>query len=308
MAHAPPCFILGSPRSGTTLLRRILDEHPDLAVSPETHFVSKTLRWARRGIRGGRNTDWDRFRRAVHANTYLDSMRPFFDETPPRDPRPLVRDVIGRIFSSYARSRGKSRWGEKTPHHIWFWRWIDELFPDARYLAIVRDGRDVTCSLSRKDWATSDLLANAARWKREWHLINRLDRALGDRVCRVWYEDLVRDPPSVIHPACAFLGLTRDPGMLERHEERHGAIHTESIGRHRRDLDESTVRALDALLGPELRAEGRYEVRSKPLGAAATLWVNVRAQSGLFRELLGKRVRSTVRRRSPSRSHPTHRD
>jgi len=294
-----PLFILGSARSGTTLLRRLLNEHPDLALPRETHFISKTLRWARKGIRDGRITDWDRFRRAIAANAFMDELAPFIDETPLEDPRPLVRDVFDRAMTGYARSLGKTRWGEKTPPHLWFWAWIDELFPDARYLVISRDGRDVACSLALKDWAASDLLVNAARWKSEARKVTRLLSQVGPRAHRIWYEDLVRDPEAVLRGVCAFMDLPYDARMLARHSEAHGPVHDGSVGRHRRVLDKRTIRRMDALIGAELRAEGRYEIRSKPLGIVTRVWVHLRARAGLLRELAGKRAWRADAPRSP---------
>jgi len=302
---APPFFIVGSARSGTTLLHSMLDCHSEVAIPPETHLVGRSLRPARPCIRNGRVADWEGFAAAVRANPSMAPLMEFLPAEPPPEP-PSLRGVLDGVFAGYARSRGNRRWGEKTPHHLWFWRDLDAIFTDARYLVVARDGRDVACSLSEVEWSSGDPLVNAARWKVEWRKAIRLLEEAGERAHRVFYEDLVAEPEPVLRGVCAFLGLDFEPALLEGFAGNRDVIHdrerdwkarnltaltAESVGRHRRDLSPHLVRRLDCLLERELRESGRYAIDSRPLGAAAALLLKARAMAGLARELAGKRRR-----------------
>jgi Sulfotransferase family len=145
----PPVFVVGCPRSGTTLLRLMLDAHPDLSIPPESHFIPLVWRvrdryetsggfdgekMARDVFRGIRFRDW-----SLPESEVLDELG-----------RVAPSDLAGSIacfFCAYAGRNGKERWGDKTPGYSMELPLLASLFPDARFVHLIRDGRDVALSL-----------------------------------------------------------------------------------------------------------------------------------------------------------------
>ena len=128
-------------------------------------------------------------------------------------------DVIRCLNASYARSRGKTRYGNKTPKHVLHMPEIAELFPEARFVHIVRDGRDVALSYLSKDFGPSDVRSAADVWRARVER-GRADGArLGERrYAELRYEDLLTDPEAELRTICAFLDLPFDDAMLRYHE------------------------------------------------------------------------------------------
>jgi hypothetical protein len=229
----PYLFIVGCPRSGTTLLQRLLDAHPQLAVIDETRWVDHWYR-ERKGItREGfvtgelitRLLDLPRFARLGLGREELEGLLDV--DRPLSYPR-----FVARLYDLYGRSRGKSLVGDKTPRYVRSIRILHELFPDTRFVHLIRDGRGT--SLSVVNWRKADKLATtfptwgehpvatAALWW-EWQV--RLGReagaSLGSRLYyEIRYEALVADPEHELGALCDFLDLTFDEAMLRFHEGR----------------------------------------------------------------------------------------
>ncbi len=278
----PPFFVVGSGRSGTTLLHSMITSHSAIAIAPETQLMSKAVRSAEaRGVVSrGRVVDPEGLKRVLAESRYTQPLVEYLEELPvTRDD--ALGEVLHRLFMAYARARGKLRWGEKTPHHLWYWRQLDQLFPTARFIIVVRDGRDVASSLTRSPWAADNLLLNAYRWKVEQRQARQLMAALPARSLEVRYERLVSEPGAELGQVCAFLGVEFEDRMMSEfaradviHEHEHAwkarnreALSTKSIGRYRRDLSPDDVLQLETLLEPELRAMG-YDVSGSVGGAA----------------------------------------
>jgi hypothetical protein len=229
----PYLFIVGCPRSGTTLLQRLLDAHPQLAVIDETRWVDHWYR-ERKGItREGfvtgelitRLLDLPRFARLGLGREELEGLLDV--------DRPLsYPGFVARLYDLYGRSRGKSLVGDKTPRYVRSIPILHELFPDTRFVHLIRDGRGT--SLSVVNWRKADKLATtfptwgehpvatAALWW-EWQV--RLGREagalLGSRLYyEIRYEALVADPEHELEALCDFLDLTFDEAMLRFHEGR----------------------------------------------------------------------------------------
>ena len=136
-----PLILLGVSRSGTTLLRVILDRSPGVAIPDESFFVPLLARRHRGRVDAGRFLD-DLGRLPVLADWGLR----------PGDVAPLLSwdlttgDAIAAIFEAYALKAGKPRWGDKTPMYMRHLPLLENLFPDAVYVHLIRDGRDVALS------------------------------------------------------------------------------------------------------------------------------------------------------------------
>ena len=215
---APPLIILGVGRSGTTLLRVMLDRNSELAIPYETFFVPQLAH---------------RHRRRPQLDQFLDDLgrlRTLYDwGIRPEDVRPRLREgmttseAIGAIFETYAERQGKQRWGDKTPLYMQQLPLLERLFPDAIWVHLVRDGRDAALSFlelpagfSGKTWAQPRTVAQfAARWRTEILAARRLGRHSGARYLELRYEDLVAEPERELHRICEHGALPWEPGMLD---------------------------------------------------------------------------------------------
>ena len=229
----PYVFIVGCPRSGTTLLKRMVDAHPQIAITPETHWVPRCVR-KKIGVSD------DGLVTPQLVPTLL-AYRKFANLKITRDEiealvasgRPLrYADFVSAVFDLYARGQRKRLAGDKTPGYVQEIPLLHELWPGARIVHLIRDGRDV--GLSVLDWDRAprtagryaiwdeDRVTTAALW---WERFVRLGREAGetlgpDLYCEVRYESLVTDPVGVSEALCGFLDLPYDEAMVRFHEGR----------------------------------------------------------------------------------------
>jgi len=213
-------FFVGCGRSGTTLLRAIMNAHPELAVPYETHFAVALARVRHRYERP----------HGFDADAFLSDLLP--DERYRRwgVPDETVRasfaarpvhsypDAIRRIYALYAQSQGKPLYANKTGNYVMRMREIVELFPEACFVHLVRDGRDVALSRMAVAWGDSRFDEAVLSWRQQVEAGRRAARALGlgpRRYLEVRYEQLVTDPASVARTVCGFLDLAFVPEMLD---------------------------------------------------------------------------------------------
>jgi Sulfotransferase family len=211
-------FIVGVPRSGTTLLRLMLDAHPRLAIPPETGFLSRLVRlpWLWPAGLGRRRLltiitraqSWPDFHLDAHALAEaLDAVKPF-----------TLADGLRAFYRLYAARFNKSLWGDKTPLYGRHAYAIARLLPEARFIHLIRDGRDVALSLRTTWFAPSRRVdALAGYWARELQRARRQGKRL-KYYTEVRYEALLRNPEQVLRDICQFLELEFDPRMLSYYE------------------------------------------------------------------------------------------
>jgi hypothetical protein len=229
----PYVFLVGCPRSGTTLLHRIVDAHPDIAVINETQWVPQ--RWERRVGVAPDGTVTPRFVPQLLAHRRFSRL-----QIEARHVENLVQDgypkhyasFVTELFDLHGQLKGKRLVGEKSPGYVRHLPTLHALWPESRIVHLIRDGRDV--ALSVLDWKKSDhivgrystwgedRMATAALWW-EWHV--RLGRDAADvigpeRYCEVRYESLVADPEGECRRLSAFLEVPYDDAMLRFHEGR----------------------------------------------------------------------------------------
>lgn len=217
----PLVFIVGSGRSGTTLLRAMCDAHRDLAITHEAHFVAAMGRHHRRYEGNGSFATGrfvaDLYRDPKFRQVGVDrgSVERALRSSPPRS----FAEAVHEVFAVHARSRGKSRAGDKTPGYVLRMPLLARLFPEARFVHLVRDGRDVAVAFSEVSFGPHDAGEAATYWKRRVGRGRRAGRALGpDRYLEVRYEELVADSEPVLRGVCDFVGLPFDAAMLRYHE------------------------------------------------------------------------------------------
>lgn len=212
---APPFFIVGNDRSGTTMLRIILDRGPDAAIPPESMFLTDVEVPADEESSGAA---WQALAEEVwrHPKVRLWDLPGEPPHVPPDlEPADAARFVLGAPFEAYARKHGKPRWGDKTPHYVHHIDQLLEIWPDARFVILVRDGRDVALSLRRMPFGPNNAWAAAQWWARGIRAGAAAARAHPEAVMTVCYEDLVHDPATHVAAVCEFLGLSFEPDMLD---------------------------------------------------------------------------------------------
>jgi hypothetical protein len=217
----PAPFVVGLGRSGTTLLRLMLDAHPALTIPPETHFVtpliqaSGSLRFdadrVARLIVEGRHRRWRDF--GLDSDELLSRLRAIEPFNTP--------DAVRAFYRLYAEKQGKPRWGDKTPDYVRKMRKLELTLPEARFIHLIRDGRDAGLSHNArivKRGVREPL--SAADLARRWVVRVRKARELAEHLSgylELRYEDLVTDPEPALRKACDLIALDYDPAMLDYH-------------------------------------------------------------------------------------------
>lgn len=212
-----PIFIIGSSRSGTTLLQMIMNAHPNVAIYGEIHFFDEICK-----VMGGCNTqinDIPNFINSALMRAYHVSLLPKLDAVLDKVKAKLSNtsfngvELYTAMMESFAELESKRRYGEKTNENI---RYIDELFsifPQSKIIHIVRDPRDVVSSMMSMPWASNDILANTLRWRAELSNVQKYKE--DDRIFEIRYEDLIQNPEQICRALCDFICEPFFPEMLE---------------------------------------------------------------------------------------------
>jgi hypothetical protein len=215
-----PVFIVGCERSGTTMLRLMLDSHPSLAIPNESHFIVSLYP---AGWLAARRSPVQTLERVLEDESFarweLDPMvvRQLATVTRPSS----YADVIRTVFAAYAAREGKPRWGDKSPTYLARIPLLAELFPGAQFIHIIRDGREVAASLASQAWGPPTAIAGAAMWKTRVREGRRAGSRLPPgRYMEVRVEQLVDEPEQVLRTICGFLHEEFAPGMLDYHRTR----------------------------------------------------------------------------------------
>jgi hypothetical protein len=273
--------VVGVGRSGTTLLRLMLDAHPELAIPPETGFL---LPLFERSADLPALAPCELARLVTGFHTWGDFGLPaagYERELLRLDPFSLA-DGVRLFYRLYARRHGKSRWGDKTPVYGRHLPAVRQLLPESRFVHLLRDGRDVALSLRSVWFAPAHDITGLARY---WAEQVELSRAAGELLggyLEVRYEDLVTAPKPTLRSICRFLGLTYDRAMARPHErapERLREIQDQTLpdGQGRISREQRLAQHPNLLLPPDPRRLGRWRTemtaaeRSEFAGVAGPL-------------------------------------
>jgi hypothetical protein len=219
--HAGPILIIGSARSGTTMLRLILDSHPRISCGEETHLLQT--------MEPALGKHWRLLDRYGFPREYWSTRLAAF---------------YGDAMAEYAARRGKARWADKDPSNTLVLDFAGELFPDAQYVHLIRDGHDVVAS-HRDRWGYRSG-ARAARGA--WRKYVEAARAFGarqpaGRYHELRYEALVADPETELRALFDFLGEAWDPAVLEYDKVEHDGVdrHARFTAQRRSEGGESST-------------------------------------------------------------------
>lgn len=221
-AAREPVFIVGMNGSGTTMLLDCLDRHPAIYGFPiETKVLPVRIR--RHGAYGNLAIDenfrklWNDLRRIAYFRVVNDGVSPPL----PKDWADRERSIgaaLDGIFRHFAERKGKRRWCEKSPMYALHMDMLARIFPKAKFIHVIRDGRDCAASLHRR-WGFTPRLA-MWRWKIAVRRGRELGRALGDCYMEIRYEELTDDPEPHLRRVCQFLDEPFMETMLSLRRQR----------------------------------------------------------------------------------------
>jgi len=223
-----PVFIVGAPRSGTTLLQYMLRSHSALSLpTGESHFFIPLYRNA---SQYGDLSQADNVRRVLQAMEgqsaeflYTDLHGLKFDvdtltQEFTAEGRRTMRDIITGLFEKNAAGEGKPRWGDKTPYYVLHLTKLLDWWPDAQIIHIIRDGRDVALSMfaRRHDFRAYNTYHVAKQWQQYVESGHEMGQLLpASQYLELRYEDMIGDQKSALQRICSFLGETYSDELLD---------------------------------------------------------------------------------------------
>lgn len=308
MLEHRPIFMLGAERSGTTLVMAMLGCHPNIAVPEVVWYYTRFRPYL---FTYGDLSKDENFR------TLADEMvfglkTPFWGMRV--NPRTIVDEILAdlkeRSFAGiycamherFARVAGnKPRWGEKTPHNLFYVKEILEDFPNAQFVFVTRDGRDSSADYLDSAFGPTNIYCAAESWALCQNAVVPWRKSLSaDQWLDVSYEALVRDPEAVLRRVCDFLGeayapemlgfhrteLARTRGATKDHAPLGHAASDRYIGIYKNQLSVRDQQIFAAVAGKELAAAGyQSDVAPMPL---------TESKIALWRELDGRTRAATL--------------
>jgi hypothetical protein len=285
-----PIFIIGNPRSGTTLLRLMLTCHKNIVIPPECGFA--VWFYDKYGRQGGWETDNFRLRQFLedlfharkieHWELNKEDLFRFLKRRQPSS----YSELVSLVYEYYGISRGRAftRWGDKNNFYLHHILTIKAMFPDAHFVHIVRDGRDVACSYKKLGEKTIDsiyapkLPVQIKDIAEQWS--TNVDTAVQSfasmewqKVCEIRFEDLILNPEPALRRLCSQLGEEYDPAMLGYYvKNREDQLEPKElidwkeknlkppirseVGRYKRELSEQDSEVFEEIAGRELARYG----------------------------------------------------
>jgi hypothetical protein len=264
-----PIFLVGCPRSGTTLLQQMLDAHVEIAIAPETHFVENF--WLKQDNYGDLAKD-ENYQRLIQD---LVRVPEFCEMALSAEAFTAAAYAIERsyanlfclLLSQFMKSRNVQIVGEKTPNHLLHMKTLKEFFPKSKFIHIVRDPRAVVNSWKKVPWTTGTVLGDAKIWRK--YMITAQSRSIPeDTLLSLHYEELVASPESSLRRVCNFLNLAFDANMLNYYAQHSQGVNVSrepwkgnatkpisstSLTRWQTDLATQEVAIIEAVTGKEMR-------------------------------------------------------
>ncbi|KAA5546135.1 sulfotransferase [Roseiconus nitratireducens] len=263
-----PFFVLGSVRSGTTLLRLMLDHHPRLRCFGEFEYAIDLLDDPNTWPSGERFAEWlSTERRFVASGLSVD---------PSSDYPTIARGMFDAMISQ---SDDQPLVAGGASVHRHFQR-LSRLWPDAKFVYLYRDGRDVARSCMQMGWA-GNVWSGASFWEQaeqDWERFRSVLR--DDQWIEVRNESLVIDTPGELARICEFLGTQYDPDMLSYADETTYSLPDPGlVHQWRKKLTRQELQLLEARIGAKLRARGYESSEVPPLTTGALTRTRLRIQN-----------------------------
>jgi hypothetical protein len=278
--YSGPVFIVGAPRSGTTMLQYRLRNHPRISLpTGESHFIVPLCQ------KQNEYGDLSRLENIRRVLQFMHARRRNFLETDLHgmkfeveslaselhtEGRNTMPAVISGLFEKNARGEGKARWGDKTPYYVMHISKLLAWFPDAQFIHLIRDGRDVALSLfgRKHDFCVYNAYFAAEHWESHVERGHELGRHLQpNQYMELRYEDLLTQPELAMKTVCAFLGEAYSAELFEvaavdtpgKTPLVHRPLKADNIEKWRTKMTASQIKAFESVAGKTLREFG-YEL------------------------------------------------
>jgi hypothetical protein len=330
-----PVFIVGCQRSGTTLLRLLLNAHPRIAIPEEGGFWIPLIRRFRNNVHWKiKEAELEKYLRYIENNSQfklwgMDPQKSF--EEIRRQRICTLAGFMTAFYSCYVNAYEKDIWGDKTPSFFRMIPVLARLFPGARFIHIVRDGRDIYLSWQKMNVHKRNISTAAIEWVHKVRKAKKgLDQLTQDRYMEIRYEDLVAEQGIILRQICDFLGLEYEASMLkfwQTSDQFIGSHHSElifkpvsskSVGKWKRELSKREITKFESIAGATLvslgykLSQGNTLAQRLPIGAVfelayglplrigevfcTALSLNVASKFGLRTDTTGMRI-------SPEKTH-----
>jgi hypothetical protein len=265
-----PVFIVGMNGSGTTMLVDSLGNHPDLYVFPQEslvlpYFISRISSFGDLSKSSGRRKLADALGKSW-AFWFVNNRKKVILKDSELN-QPGFSGVVDSMFKHFAASQGKLRWGEKSPMYLQHIGILATYFPNAKFIHIYRDGRDVAQSIHRR--YMKDPRWTIYRWKKILKMGRDQGQKIGSsRYMEVRYETLTADPKNQLHQVCKFLDLQYHPFLFKasyRHIDRDQKIENivPNSNKWRKYFNENQILKLELIAGDYLKEMG-YSISTVP--------------------------------------------
>ena len=273
-----PFFLIGSGRSGTTLLRTIVNQHPELCIPPESHGAIPNA--VKQYYRGGEN-GWQKlialslgeFLRHTNFRLWKTDLQKNINELYTlKSEEQSLSAIINYIYAEYIKKHktGASRWGDKTPFNTLRIKWLLKLYPQAKFIFVLRDPRAVASSF-RKSEINPSLKESSLRWKASIEAFENLEKNSKGSTLLIKYEDLVIEPEAVTRKVCAFLEIDflanmlterrafSGDGTIAHHKNSQQKINRTSLQKWRELLNKEEIKSIEAITGSLITKYGYHK-------------------------------------------------
>jgi len=271
---ASPVFIVGCYRSGTTLMRMMLSAHSRIHISQETNYIDKLTNQLDSKDLLFDSSDFQAMLNQI--NFYLSQEG--WEYTPCINDFTIegvvnnwsYPEIVKQIALLDLPERKKEKlllWGDNTPQYIKSMFFLNEMFPNAKFIVMVRDPRDVAASARKLHFGGKTPIGSAVDWKTSIIHAEEAKESFGEgRVLILKYESLVKETKYSLNTLCRFLGVQYEEGMMNYHQtqaahqmKKHGhhqmlarPMSSKTIGRYRADLKYSDIKAIELFLADYL--------------------------------------------------------
>lgn len=243
-----PIFIGGEGRSGTTLMRAMLNCHPKIACGAETHFL----------------TDQDFIKLYDLLLERYSARFAEYTADPSEKVNEMYRAMINAFYDDYTKKQGKIRWADKTPYNIKVIDFLLKVYSDKiKFIHLIRDGRDVATSMLKMEWGPNTIQEAARSWK---EIIQGSRKHLGkDYYIEVKYEQLIAESDKTLKEVCNFIGERYSDKMLDYYKkkdmggERESSfkqvskpLYTTSVQKWEVELSRDEIKSYEEIAGEEL--------------------------------------------------------
>lgn len=260
MEQKPPIFIGGAGRSGTTLIRVILDSHSNIACGPEFKFTPLiTEFWYQ--LQDNYKLFKNMFNEYQISDIDIDN---------------ITGNMLLSFLDKYRIKRGKSRIAEKSPNNILVFFQLHKILPQSPLVHVVRDGRDVITSLLSMDWKdqngiainyTKDIISAAKYWKQIIDIgkqFKNFSNIAASHYLQIKYEDVILSPEITLKNLFKFIDEPWESDVLNYHKQERNLVkesssnqvskkmYSSSIGRWKKELTSEQVNSIKPIIGSTL--------------------------------------------------------